>query len=198
MRGPKFLRVFQAGFGICLGPDKEKPHMQSYKRALLRVLLFALLGLVFEVFFTDLGAVLRGKIGRNGNTSLLMMLDYGVLGLAVGPIARALRRRRMPLALRALVYMFGIFLVEYTSGRLFTACGWDIWNYRGLKWNLHGQITLLYAPVWYFLGLCLEFLYRRVDACTAVLLRGLTAEQVMAAEGKEPASYPSGGRCVGE
>jgi uncharacterized membrane protein len=147
---------------------------------LLRVLLFALLGLVFEVFFTDLGAMLRGKIGRNGNTSLLMMLDYGVLGLSVRPIAEALKRRRVPLTLRAVVYMFGIFFVEYTSGRLFTACGWEIWNYSGLKWNLHGQITLLYAPIWYCLGLGVEFLYGRVDACAVVLQRGLTAEQVMA------------------
>jgi hypothetical protein len=154
--------------------------LKAYRRALLRVLLFALLGLVFEVFFTDLGALLRGKIGRNGNTSLLMMLDYGLLGFAVGPIAEALKRRRVPLALRAVVYMFGIFFVEYTSGRLFTACGWNIWNYSGLKWNLHGQITLLYAPIWYGLGLGAEFLYRRVDACAAVLQRGLTAERVMA------------------
>ena len=154
--------------------------MQAYKRLLLRVLLFALLGLVFEVFFTDLGALLHGKIGRNGNTSLFMMLDYGILGVALGPIAEALKRRRVPLALRAVVYMLGIFFVEYTSGRLFTACGWIIWDYSGLKWNLHGQITLLYAPIWYCLGLGAEFLYRRVDACAAVLLRGLTVEQVMA------------------
>ena len=156
--------------------------MRTYKRMLLRVLLFALLGLVFEVFFTDLGALLRGKIGRNGNTSLLMMLDYGLLGLCLGPITEALKRRRVPLALRAVVYMLGIFFVEYTSGRLFTACGWTIWDYSGLKWNLHGQITLLYAPIWYCLGLGAEFLYRRVDACAAVLQRGLTAEQIVAVE----------------
>ena len=156
--------------------------MRACKRVLLRVVLFALLGLVFEVFFTDLGALVHGKIGRYGNTSLLMMLDYGILGLVLGPIAEALKRRRVPLPLRAVVYMVGIFFVEYTSGRLFTACGWTIWDYSGLKWNLHGQITLLYAPVWYGLGLGVEFLYRRVDACAAVLQRGLTAEQVMAVE----------------
>jgi hypothetical protein len=156
--------------------------LKAYKRALLRVLLFALLGLVFEVFFTDLGALLHGKIGRNGNTSLFMMLDYGILGVALGPIAGALKRRQVPLALRAVVYMLGIFFVEYTSGRLFTACGWTIWDYGGLKWNLHGQITLLYAPIWYGLGLGAEFLYRRVDACAAVLQRGLTAEQIVAVE----------------
>ena len=156
--------------------------MQTYKRMLLRVLLFALLGLVFEVFFTDLGALLHGKIGRYGNTSLLMMLDYGLLGLAVGPIAEALKRRRVPLVLRAVVYMVGIFFIEYSSGRLFTACGWTIWDYSALKWNLHGQITLLYAPIWYGLGLGVEFLYGRVDACAAVLQRGLTAEQIVAVE----------------
>jgi hypothetical protein len=162
--------------------------MQTFKRVLLRVLLFALLGLLFEVFFTDLGALLRGKIGRNGNTSLLMMLDYGVLGLVVGPMAEALRRRRVPLVLRAAVYMLGIFFVEYTSGRLFTACGWNIWDYSGLRWNLHGQITLLYAPIWYGLGLGVEFLYGRVDVCAAVLQRGLTVQQVMAVEKKGTAS----------
>jgi len=154
--------------------------VQNYKRVLLRVLLFALFGLVFEVCFTDLGAMLQGRIGRHGNTSLLMMLDYGLLGLAVGPLAEALKRRRVPLALRAVVYMLGIFSVEYASGRLFTACGWSIWDYSKLKWNVHGQITLLYAPVWYCLGLWVEFLYRRVDACAAVLARGFTAEEVMA------------------
>ena len=149
--------------------------MQAYKRTLLRVLLFALLGLVFEVFATDLSAMLRGRIGRHGNTSLLMMLDYGLLGLVIGPVSAALQRRRIPLVLRALVYMCGIFLVEYVSGRLFTACGWSIWNYSRYKWNLHGQITLLYAPFWYFLGLWAEFLFQRLDACAVVLLRGLTA-----------------------
>jgi hypothetical protein len=162
--------------------------LKAYTRALLRVFLFALLGLVFEVCFTDLGAMLRGNIGRNGNTSLMMMLDYGVLGLAVGPIAEALKRRRVPLALRAVVYMLGIFSVEYTSGRLFTACGWNIWNYSGLKWNLHGQITLLYAPIWYCLGLGVEFLYQCVDACAVVLQLGLTAGQVVAMEKKGTAS----------
>ncbi|MBW7865857.1 MAG: hypothetical protein GX580_11675 [Candidatus Hydrogenedens sp.] len=171
--------------------------MRDWKRMLLRVLLFALLGLLFEVFFTDLGAMLRGKIGRHGNTSLLMMLDYGLLGLVVGPIAEALKRRRIPLALRAVVYMVGIFFIEYVSGRLFTAAGWDIWNYSGQKWNLHGQITLMYAPFWYFLGLWVEFLYRRVDACAAVILRGLTADQVMAVEKTEARSCGGGG-CCGE
>ena len=42
--------------------------MQAYNRVLLRVLLFALLGMVFEVFFTDLGALLHGKIGRGPAT----------------------------------------------------------------------------------------------------------------------------------
>jgi len=99
------------------------------------------------------------------------------------------------LVLRALIYMLGIFLVEYSSGRLFTACGWEIWNYSGLKWNLHGQITLLYAPVWFCLGLFVEFLYRRVDACAAVLLCGLSAEQVLAAGQNETSAGNAGGGC---
>lgn len=150
----------------------------NHRRTAMRVLLFALLGLLFEVFFTSTGALIRGNWNWRGGTSPWMMIDYGILGLAVGPIASALKARRVPLALRAVVYMLGIFLVEYVSGEVFTALGLKIWDYSHLPLNLRGQITLTYAPAWYFLGLFLEYLHARIDACALVLSRGLTAEDL--------------------
>ncbi|HPU98383.1 MAG TPA: hypothetical protein PLO53_10570, partial [Candidatus Hydrogenedentes bacterium] len=70
---------------------------------------------------------------------------------------------------RAVVYMLGIFLVEYVSGEIFTAAGLRIWNYSHLPLNLRGQITLVYAPFWFALGLGLETLNRWIDRCAAAL-----------------------------
>ncbi|HOV61003.1 MAG TPA: hypothetical protein PK349_08080 [Candidatus Hydrogenedentes bacterium] len=143
--------------------------MGGKRQIIIRVLLFALLGLLMEVFFTAFGGLAHGDWNMRGHTSPWMMLDYGILGVVVYPISGWLIHRRVPLLLRAFVYMLGIFLVEYVSGEIFTAVGLRIWNYSHLPLNFRGQITLTYAPFWYALGLGLETLNRWVDACAAVL-----------------------------
>ena len=150
----------------------------QYRRTAVRVLLFALFGLLIEVFYTATASLLHGNWNMRGGTSPWMMLDYGILGLVVAPIANPLRARRVPLALRAVVYMLGIFLVEYVSGVVFTHFGLHIWDYSDMKWNLQGQITAMFIPFWYTLGLFVEYLYRRVDACAVVLTRGIGAEDL--------------------
>ena len=151
------------------------------KRVLLRFLIFALIGLLIEVFFTAAGRLAHGDWNAHGHTSPIMMLDYGLLGVVLMPIARPFIKRGVPLVFRAVVYMLGIFVVEYVSGIIFTwGFGLRIWNYSNLPFNLHGQITLLYAPFWWGLGLFAEYLYRKVDAVAVLLLRGVTAEELEA------------------
>ncbi len=145
------------------------------KRVALRFLLFAFLGLLMEVFFTGLSA---NDWNMRGHSSPWMMLDYGLLGVVLMPIARPLQRRKIPLVFRAGVYMVGIFVVEYISGRLFTACGLRIWNYSKLPYNLHGQITLTFVPYWYGVGLGVEWLYAKVDAVALLLLHRLDATDI--------------------
>lgn len=147
-------------------------------RAAIRFLLFALIGLLMEVFFTAISRLVDGDLNMHGRTSPWMMIDYGLLGIALMPIARPMIRRGVPLPLRAVVYMLGIFLVEYVSGIIFVAFGLRIWDYSHLPYNLHGQITLLYTPFWFLLGLVIEGLYRKVDAIAATLHGGLSAEQI--------------------
>jgi uncharacterized membrane protein len=149
-----------------------------FARAIVRFLLFAWLGLLLEVHFTALGSLAKGDWNLRGQTSPWMMLDYGLLGILLMPIAQPLIARGVPLVLRAAIYMLGIFVVEYVSGMIFTAFGLRIWNYSHLPYNLHGQITLLYAPLWWGLGLVVETLYRRIDAFAVVILRGVSAEAV--------------------
>lgn len=150
----------------------------SWKRPALRFLIFALLGLLLEVFFTATGKLAGGDMNMRGSTSPWMMIDYGLLGVALLPIATPLIKRGIPLVLRAAVYMVGIFIIEYISGRIFVAFGLEIWDYSNKPYNLHGQITLTYAPYWYGLGLVVEWLHKRVDAIAVLLLKGTTAEQL--------------------
>ncbi|HQN00457.1 MAG TPA: hypothetical protein PLL36_05255, partial [Candidatus Hydrogenedentes bacterium] len=66
-----------------------------------------------------------------------------------------------------------------------------VWSYEGLPYNLHGQIMLHSAPVWYGLGLAGEYLYRKVDAIAVVLMRGFSAEQLLVLNPAD-ASSPQG------
>jgi len=155
-------------------------NIMDVKRAGCRFFLFALLGLLIEVFFTATAGLINDQnYNLRGSTSPWMMLDYGILGIATLPISTWLISRRVPLVGRAVVYMVGIFVIEYFSGLLFTAAGLRIWNYDHLAYNLHGQITLLYAPFWFALGLGIETLHRRVDAMAVTLLRGLDGDELM-------------------
>ncbi len=149
------------------------------RRIILRFFIFAGFGLLLEVFFTASFALPEGDWNMRGHTSPWMMLDYGLLGVVTMWLARPMLARRIPLPLRAVIYMLGIFLIEYVSGMIFThLLGLRIWDYSTLAYNLHGQITLIYIPFWYALGLCIEFLYRRVDACAVTIARGFTADQL--------------------
>lgn len=139
----------------------------SVRRVAWRVLLFACLGLLLEVFFTAAWSACEGDPTLRAHTSPWMMLDYGLLGLLVGPVSR--RIARLPLPLRAAVYMTGIFAVELASGWLFDLAGLRIWDYRGRTWNVGGYITLTYAPAWYALGLVLERLHAVLDRAAAHL-----------------------------
>jgi uncharacterized membrane protein len=59
--------------------------------------------------------------------------------------------------LRGLVYLLGIWLVEFSVGwllrKLTGKCPWDYSNFPG---NIRGIITLEYAPVWFIFGLGFE------------------------------------------
>jgi len=152
----------------------------NWKRALLRVLLFACFGLLIELFFTGLGAgISRGNWNLRGHSSPWMMPIYGLLGIVAVPVSDPLKRRNVPFVLRAFVYMLLIFFVEYVSGAVFDWMGLEIWDYSDEPLNLHGYITLAYAPFWYFLGLWVEYLYKKFDTCAVALVSGFTPEELL-------------------
>lgn len=151
------------------------------KRAAIRFLIFALCGMLGEVFYTALLNGWNGNLNLHGQSSPWMMIDYGLLGVILMPIATQLKKLGLPLAARAFVYMLLIYLVEYVSGIIFTwGLGLRVWSYEGIPYNLHGQIMLYSAPIWYTLGLVAEYAYRKVDTIAVLLLRGITAEDLEA------------------
>ena len=148
------------------------------KRVMGRFFIFALIGLLMEVFFGACGSLARGHWNLRGGTSPWMMVDYGLLGLVLMPIGQPLMRRGIPLVLRAVVYMLGIYVVEFVSGWIFDLCHIEIWDYSHLRFNLYGYITLMYAPFWYALALGVEYLYKKVDAIALVLALGWSAAEI--------------------
>jgi uncharacterized membrane protein len=154
------------------------------KRIAIRFFIFACIGLLLEVFYTAGIQLMNGNWNMHGSSSPWMMIDYGLLGIVTMWLARPMIARGVPLPARAVVYMLGIYIVEYVSGIIFTQVfGLRIWDYSSIPYNLHGQIMLLSAPFWYALGLGIELLYRWVDTCALVLVRGVTREQIEAMEG---------------
>jgi len=151
----------------------------QWKRILLRIMLFACFGLLIEVFFTAAFALFNGNWNMHGHSSPWMTVVYGLLGVFGGVVSEQLKLRHIPFLLRAFIYMLLIFLVEYFFGVLFQMVGLQIWDYSDYPLNLHGHITLLYAPFWFFLGLWVEYLYKRLDACATVMATGCSADEIM-------------------
>lgn len=125
---------------------------------LIRFCIYGLLGWCWEVVWTAVTEKVSGK-QRDwrlmGHSYIWMFPIYGLLAPVGEPIHNALRSQFW--LLRGLVYLLGIWAVEYITGwllRRFTGkCPWDYSQYR---WNIQGIITLEYAPVWFVFGLGFE------------------------------------------
>lgn len=71
------------------------------------------------------------------------------------------RCRRMRLALRALVSSLFVTAAEFFSGLLINrVCRLGVWDYSGMRFNLCGQISLVYSILWYFLCIPAHLLCR--------------------------------------
>jgi len=128
-----------------------------------RFVIYGLVGLCAEVFFTSIVGFVRGRDRRLiGQTSLWMFPIYGLIEPLYEPLHDALREP-LPAAGRGLVYGLGFLAVEYLSGRLLRAVlGEAPWDYSHARPHLHGLIRLDYLPLWAGAGLALERLHDRL------------------------------------
>ena len=138
---------------------------------LLRFCIYGLLGWCFEIAWT----AVTEKITRRqpdwrlaGHTYLWMFPIYGLLAPLGEPVHSLIRNYFW--AWRGLIYLAGIWAVEFTTGwllrKLTGQCPWDYSHWRG---NLQGIITLEYAPVWFLFGLGFERVHEALIKLTPAL-----------------------------
>ena len=79
--------------------------------------------------------------------------------------------RPLPWVARGLIYVVGIWTVEYAAGwslkRAFGRCPWD---YTSYPHHLHGLISWDYFPLWFVFGFALEYLQDRLVMLTPYIV----------------------------
>ncbi len=128
------------------------------KKFLLFFLHCGILGWCLEILFTALQAFRRREMTGMGNTSVFMFFIYGMAAF-LKPIYALIRK--LPAALRGLIYMTCIFSAEYTAGTLLSRKELCPWNYERSRFHICRVIRLDYAPLWFLTGLLFERLLLR-------------------------------------
>jgi uncharacterized membrane protein len=137
-----------------------------------RFLLDGFLGWSAEVFWSAVedNCLLRAQDWRLKRQSYLWSFPlYGLIVFLFEPLHSAVRP--LPWAARGLIYVVGVWTVEYAAGwslkRAFGYCPWDYTSYRH---HLHGLISWNYFPLWFFFGFVLEYLHDRLVVLTPYIV----------------------------
>ncbi len=86
-----------------------------------------------------------------GRTHWSMFLVGGGCFELIGLIAR---RVRAPLAVKCGLCALGITAAELVSGCVFNLwLGMAVWDYNGMRFNIKGQVCLLYSAFWMLISL---------------------------------------------
>ena len=126
--------------------------MHARLTPLLRYYMYGLQGLFTEIFYTaiwDFFAASSWKL--IGVSSIWAFFIYATSFMFIEFIHKTLIESRVPLFMRALVYMLWTYFWEFSTGFVlsrFGACPWDYEPW--FTWNFMGLVTLEYAPLWYF------------------------------------------------
>jgi len=98
--------------------------------SLARFLIFGCLGIVCEVFFTAILSIFQTRRLRLYGFSFIWMFPiYGSLAFLFAPVYHTIHNDSI--LVRGLIYMTGIYVVEYVTGTVLTALtGGPIWQYN--------------------------------------------------------------------
>eukprot|EP00111_Clytia_hemisphaerica_P010300 TCONS_00030132-protein len=115
-----------------------------------RFYFYGLHGFFDEIMFTSIHDyfLLHQDISLPGHSSPYSFFTYGLASLIIEWLYLSHLKDKFHITLRSLIYVVFAFSWEYTTGlmlRQFNACPWD---YSHKPYNLHGLITLDYAPLW--------------------------------------------------
>ena len=95
-----------------------------------------------------------------GWSHISMFLAGGSSFLLLGKLNAT--KPRLPLPLRSITGGGIITMVELLAGLLFNR-NYQVWDYRRLPYNFHGQICLRFFLLWIPLSVCAMWLYGRID-----------------------------------
>lgn len=165
--------------------DRLAPRKAAIARTALRLVLYGVLGMAFEVasfpvvragraiplvkylFAFDSGADPRlhldgpwhsAAVALVGQTSLWMMPIYALAAVCIEALYRRLHRTPWPL--RGLVYGIVILALELVTGLVLRAVtGYAIWRYSDAG-NILEMTSVRILPVWILVGLSVELFYR--------------------------------------
>lgn len=122
--------------------------------------MYGLLGIAIEIVWTAVyDKVFNKKPGWDlaGVTYIWMIPIYGCTVLFFEPLHSLLDSQLVVWYWRGLIYMNGIFLIEYVFGKLLEKLGKCPWDYeKETTFHFQRVIRLDYIPVWFTLGLILE------------------------------------------
>lgn len=85
-----------------------------------------------------------------------------VLGGLCFLLLGSLGRSSMPLMLKAVTGAVVVTALELGCG-LVVNRSYQVWDYRRMPWNFHGQICLSYSALWVLLSLAAFLLYDKLD-----------------------------------
>lgn len=133
-----------------------------------RFLLYGFLGWSVEIFWSAVeDTCLRRVKGwqLKGQSYLWSFPLYGLIVFLFEPLHDAVRP--LPWLVRGLIYVAGIWTVEYAAGWLLKrAVGRCPWDYTCYRHHLHGLIGWDYFPLWFLFGFVLEYLHDRLVVLT--------------------------------
>ncbi len=129
---------------------------------LTHFIIYGLLGMLMEVFWTGLHSLLSGNLNLISKTSIWMFFIYGS-AILLEPIHDKIRRKNI--ILRGLAWVLLIYGIEFLSGflleKLIGSCPWD---YRSsTRYTLKGYIRFDYFPAWFIVGLVFEKIHDLLD-----------------------------------
>ena len=129
-----------------------------------RFFIYGFIGCSMEVFWTGIASLFRGDTALMAHSSIWMIMIYG-MAIFLEPIQGMLKNTNW--FIRGIVYMLLIFLAEYVTGYILDIFGIRVWHYTD-SMNLHGYITLTFAPLWFVAGLFFERVRNWLDNVSAV------------------------------
>ena len=130
----------------------------------VKLWVYAIQGVLYELMFTALWNLSVSPDPRlMGESSIWSVWVYGLGGLCNEYFVYN-KIAHKHVAFRMVVNLLYTYAWEYACGVALAAGGACPWDYSARRWNLHGLITLEYAPAWLLAGLLHERLIRLLQS----------------------------------